>query len=166
MGYNKVGPEQVPQMKSLREGGWSYKKIANEMGISISCVSRWVGQGRDRAAKKRIYYMGHREEIRAIHAGYRNKRKLRVLEHYGGGKVACIKCGEARIACLSIDHINGGGSKHKESIRTDARAKGISGSAFYGWLIAQNFPGGYQTLCMNCQFIKRMENHEVRKWIL
>jgi len=48
--------------------------------------------------------------------------KTEVLTHYGKGYLACVICGESRLACLSIDHINGGGR--------------------------------YQTLCMNCQFLK------------
>ena len=32
--------------------------------------------------------------------------KRGILTHYGGGKCACVKCGESDIDCLSIDHIN------------------------------------------------------------
>jgi len=31
------------------------------------------------------------------------------------------------------------------------------GSRFYYWLRRQGYPEGYQTLCMNCQWIKRSE---------
>ena len=34
----------------------------------------------------------------------------------------------------------------------------------YNWLIKNNFPSGFQTLCMNCQFIKREENRECYRW--
>ena len=40
---------------------------------------------------------------------WRLKVKREVLTHYGNDKLACVKCGEENIACLSIDHINGGG---------------------------------------------------------
>ena len=76
-----------------------------------------------------------------------------ILTHYGGGKLACVVCGEGRLACLSIDHINGGGTKHRKQMG--------GGSAFYCWLKKQNYPKGYQTLCMNCQFVKRFERREV-----
>ncbi len=80
--------------------------------------------------------------------------KRDVLIHYGGGKLACIICGEGRIACLSIDHIEGGGTNHRRQLR-------VWGDTFYRWLKEQGNPGGYQTLCMNCQFVKRFENREV-----
>lgn len=81
---------------------------------------------------------------------YTDQLRLEVLTYYGGGTLACVECGENRLPCLSIDHINGGGHKHRRSL-------GISGWMFYRWLRKQNYPLGYQTLCMNCQFIKEAE---------
>jgi len=75
-------------------------------------------------------------------------RKIEVLTHYGNGKCACIKCGFWDARALSIDHINGGGSKHIKSL----------GKPFYDWLVENNYPDGYQTLCMNCQWIKKAES--------
>ena len=83
----------------------------------------------------------------------RNERvRLKVLEYYGNGRLACVICGESRLACLSIDHINSNGSTHRQQIG--------SGTPLYYWLIRNNYPNGYQTLCMNCQFIKRAFNRE------
>jgi hypothetical protein len=83
--------------------------------------------------------------------------KKEVLTYYGGGKLACVVCGEARLPCLSIDHIDGGGTKHRKEL-------GISGSiGFYLYLRRQGYPEGYLTLCMNCQFIKKSQNREERK---
>lgn len=84
----------------------------------------------------------------------RLKLKEEVLTHYGGGKCACIKCGQADLACLSIDHIEGGGTREKNE-------KGIG--SYYLWLKKNNYPEGYQTLCMNCQFVKRMQNNELKR---
>jgi serine/threonine protein phosphatase PrpC len=92
--------------------------------------------------------------------------KREVLTHYGNGKCVCVKCGFSDIRSLSIDHINGNGNKHRaEVVRTTAKEKGTvnggGGIRFYRWLIKNNLPEGYQTLCMNCQFIKRDENCEL-----
>lgn len=78
--------------------------------------------------------------------------KEKVLTHYGNNKLECVQCKENRIDCLTIDHINGKGNEHRKEIK-------IRG-AIYGWLIRNNYPDGYQTLCMNCQFVKRARNHE------
>ncbi len=80
----------------------------------------------------------------------RNRRKVEVLTHYGKGKLACVKCGFDDIRALSIDHINKDEGKR---IRTSC--------GFYRWLEKNNYPEGYQTLCMNCQFIKRQEDLEL-----
>ncbi len=71
------------------------------------------------------------------------KLKKAVIEAYGG-KCAC--CGESHSEFLSIDHINGGGAKHRKSL-------GIlgGGTNFYKWLKKEGFPQGeYQLLCHNC----------------
>ena len=81
-------------------------------------------------------------------------KKLAVLIHYGNDRCACVRCGESRPACLSIDHVNGGGTSHRREFKLRSSDK------FYRWLIVNNYPEGYQTLCMNCQFVKRFERNE------
>ncbi len=73
--------------------------------------------------------------------------KQSILTHYGNDECACVRCGFSDIRALSIDHIDGGGHEHRKSLRR-------GGLSFYKWLLENNYPEGYQTLCMNCQFIK------------
>ncbi len=73
--------------------------------------------------------------------------KVEVLTYYGKNKCACVICGESRLACISIDHIDGGGVSHRKELNA-------YGYKFYRKLKRDNFPKGYQTLCMNCQFLK------------
>ncbi|MCK9370314.1 helix-turn-helix domain-containing protein [Candidatus Dojkabacteria bacterium] len=77
----------------------------------------------------------------------RNKRiKYRkVLIEELGGK--CNRCGFSDLRALQIDHINGGGSKEI--------------TKYYKKMIKEA-PGKYQILCANCNWIKRVENNEVR----
>jgi len=101
------------------------------------------------------------EEGKEIHRRqqkrYHDRVKNLVLTHYGKGKLKCVKCGFSDARALSIDHINGGGTQHKADL-------GIrTGYGFYGWLAASGYPEGYQTLCMNCQFVKRYENNELAR---
>ena len=74
-----------------------------------------------------------------------------VLTFYGGGKLACIKCGEADIDCLSLDHVNND-AHHRTSNHH------VGGHALYRSLINRSYPKGYQTLCMNCNFKKSLEH--------
>jgi predicted restriction endonuclease len=69
------------------------------------------------------------------------KLKHLVFEHYG---TKCACCGESNPLFLSIDHINGSGRKQMKELNF---GRGIK---FYRWLIKNNFPSGYRTLCLNC----------------
>ena len=73
----------------------------------------------------------------------KNNRKLRfdVISHYGG---KCQCCGEIADEFLCIDHINGGGNKHRKELKS----KG--GVSFYRYLRKNNYPDGYRVLCHNC----------------
>ena len=76
--------------------------------------------------------------------------KIKVLTHYSYGLLACVQCDEKRIDCLSVDHINNNGHEHRKTTG--------NGQRFYRWLIKNNLPLGYQTLCMNCQWIKKAQS--------
>jgi len=94
----------------------------------------------------------HKEQQREYERKYEEKLKIVVLGHYGFGEPKCVICKEARLPCLSIDHINGCGRKHREQLHN------AGGKAFYRWLKQNSFPAGYQTLCMNCQFVKKFNS--------
>ncbi len=72
---------------------------------------------------------------------YPNKKiKLEMISAYGG---RCSLCGETHWEFLTIDHINGGGSRHRKTVG--------SGGAFYRWLKRRGWPKGeYRLLCANC----------------
>ncbi len=59
-------------------------------------------------------------------------------------------CGETTLLFLSIDHINEDGAEHRRALISQGH-----GPAFiYYWLRDNDFPAGFQVLCMNCQFGK------------
>lgn len=70
-----------------------------------------------------------------------------VFSHYGW---TCACCGSAERP--SIDHVNGDGKEHRAAI--------ASGSInLYRWLVRNNFPSGFQTLCMPCNSSKGRSSH-------
>jgi hypothetical protein len=89
------------------------------------------------------YAIKQREEIR--------KQKIVVLIHYSGDPPKCACCGEPHIEFLSVDHIKGDGAEQRRQIGGTQK---FSGLLFYEWLINNNFPEGYQVLCMNCNTAK------------
>lgn len=64
---------------------------------------------------------------------------------YGGMK--CVCCGETIPYFLSLDHIHGGGTKHRKLL-------GGSGDAVMRDLEKKGFPPGYQVLCHSCNLGK------------
>ena len=81
---------------------------------------------------------------------YRRRAKLTVLSAYSNGAMKCACCGASYIEFLTIDHIDGGGAKHRRSLGNGNISNG--GSALYAWLIKEGFPPGYRVLCQNCNF--------------
>jgi hypothetical protein len=111
---------------------------------------------------KKRYYQTHNNPIIRARMAQASKRfygRLRneILSHYSENskELKCRRCGFSDIRALTIDHINGGGGIHRQQLKNTHR-----GIHFYVWLKKNGFPLGFQTLCMNCQFIKRVENNE------
>ena len=153
----------VDKCIELRVKGLTYEVIATRLHISKQRVHQLLtgykspSNHKSKKAYKARYRKTDAGKKKQCDYTRRNNRKIKtiVLSHYSNADIPkCVNCGFRDIRALSIDHINGGGSKHKFSLG------GISGVTFYKWLIANDYPIGYQTLCMNCQFIKRFENNE------
>ena len=73
------------------------------------------------------------------------KRKLAVLEAYGG---MCVCCGETTPEFLSIDHVNGDGKEHRKALGVHG-----AGGSIYNDLKRRGYPReGFRLLCMNCNF--------------
>lgn len=83
-------------------------------------------------------------EWKAKKAKRRRALRVEVIEHYGG-KCAC--CGESEIAFLTMDHIGGNGTQHRESV----------GGDIYPWLKREGYPSGFEPLCWNCNAAKHFE---------
>ena len=104
------------------------------------------------AARIKKWRKLHPEKVRAAKERTRATRreiKTRVLTHYGNGTLGCVKCGFGDIRALSIDHID-----------KDEGVRFRTSTELYRYLEKNSFPKGYQTLCMNCQWIKRVVNKE------
>jgi hypothetical protein len=97
------------------------------------------------------FFNQHKHSCDGLTAACRNCRNIKsqqrakqfrniVIDHYGG---ACACCGEDRHEFLAIDHINGGGRKHRDEI-------GWGSSKLERWIIKNNFPDNFRILCNNC----------------
>jgi hypothetical protein len=74
------------------------------------------------------------------------RRRHKVIMALGG---RCMRCGFDDPRALQVDHVSGGGSKEHALIGTG----GVASRVLRG-------DPGYQLLCANCNWIKRVENRE------
>lgn len=115
-------------------------------------AKEWYADNRERAVTtaKKLYEKNRQdpEWMATVSAKQKLKNKeLRsiVMSHYGE---QCACCAEKEKAFLTLDHIDGGGRKHRKLV------SGTSPVAYWNWFIKNGFPAGFQALCMNCNFAK------------
>lgn len=84
---------------------------------------------------------------------YAAAKKAKVFDHYGR---VCRRCGETDGRCLTIDHTDQLGAKHRAP-----NGDRYTGRALYAWLIRNGYPAGFRTLCGNCQMRAYAERERV-----
>lgn len=131
------------QATALRERKRSYaanyrKKFPEKVRFAIRRAMR----------KRRNYY---RLKLRENNRKYSKSVKHSVFDHYSHGTFACACCGESNLDFLTLDHVNGGGTKERIAIFGRPNS---AGTRFFKWLINSGFPSGYQILCANCNMSK------------
>lgn len=91
-----------------------------------------------RKTRKNSYFL-QKENIKKSNM----KARLECLNHYSNGIPKCVCCEEKEIMFLALDHIDGGGNKHRKGKGNITR-----------WIIKNNFPPIFQILCHNCNLAK------------
>jgi len=132
--YRVSNPEKD---KATRQ---KYREEHREEARARTHKWRMENPEKERESNRRRYWENRDEYNQRSKEQHRKYRGL-VLEYYGS---ICACCGEAQKEFLSIDHINGGGYKHRKEVGA------LGGSGFYRWLINNNYPEGYRVLCHNC----------------
>mgnify|MGYP001599706083 FL=1 len=99
--------------------------------------------------RSRNYYRAHPETAKAWWRKRQAWEKESAFAAYSNGPICCACCGETNLVFLSIDHIDGGGNKHRREIHTNG------GTKLYQWLRQKFYPPGYRVLCMNCNHATR-----------
>ena len=96
------------------------------------------------AVKMREWRARRPDHALAYQRSWKAALRSEVLSHYGG---ACACCGESEPKFLGLDHIDGGGTKHRNEL-------GLRGDAVYGWAKREGYPPIFQVLCHNCNMAK------------
>lgn len=80
-------------------------------------------------------------------ADRRRSDRMEALRAYGGDRPSCACCGESCLIFLALDHINGGGHRHR---------KETGGGGFYIWLRRNGYPAVFRILCHNCNMGRQL----------
>lgn len=97
---------------------------------------------------QRAHVAKHRADLREYQKEWQWQNAKEIYGIYGNGVVACVCCNESNQEFLSIDHISGGGNKHRREIGDGDASRG--GNRMRAWLKRNGYPPGFRTLCMNC----------------
>ena len=129
-----------------------YQKNRSKM---VAKHTLWRLRNREKLlALQRAWYIKNKERLQPIRKQYNiwrrehgytkeyfRKVRLEVLSHYGGIPPKCACCEEKHLEFLVIDHVGGGGNKHRKQLRR---------SSLWTWFKANKYPQGYRVLCHNC----------------
>jgi len=94
--------------------------------------------------KQLQWHKNHPEQAKLRRALSIDTNRIIALQIYSDGKMCCDLCGESDIDVLCIDHIYGGGNKHRKKCNLHG------GESIYLWLRKNCFPTGFRVLCRNC----------------
>lgn len=92
-------------------------------------------------------YEKHRPKKNIKSTDRRKEQKMITIPHYSKGTMKCELHKQfwgnefTDFDLLTIDHVNGGGTKHRKEIK---------GGNIHHWLIKNGLPEGYRVLCWNC----------------
>ena len=126
-------------------------RLKNRARVNAN-LREWKKKNPEKVRKsQRKYWAANKEKLIAKRARFRTQhpdydkkytRRIReeALHAYGD---TCFCCGEWHYEFLAIDHIEGGGTKHRRELN-------ISGQKFYFWLRRNNYPKGYRVACHCC----------------
>ena len=146
---------------------WIGKKMSKESQIKrlksrgqkpINTKEEWKKM-RSKSSKKE--YNKHKNDYKRRQDYFVKRAKLlksQVFMHYCNGVIQCACCGELIEEFLTIDHISGRKNYN--------HSKSSTGYILYSWIIQNDFPDGFQILCMNCNWAKGMYEqcpHQTKK---
>lgn len=102
--------------------------------IRLEYSQKWYANNREKVIKQKV----------SGNLKYRRLARLDCIAHYSNGKNCCDCCGEKNIEFLAIDHIDGGGGKHRKILKEYIPL----------YLKKKGFPKGFRILCHNCNMSK------------
>jgi hypothetical protein len=118
---------------------------------SKESYAKWYEKNKTEIRKQKTLIMRrlrkeNPEKYRGHSRAAKKRLKDKVFSVYG---MVCIACGFSDVRALTLDHKKNNGAEERKEIGE----RGV-----YLRSLQKEFHSEYQTLCMNCQFIKRVES--------
>lgn len=136
--YNKKNKCSKNNYKRLKENKTKYQEYKKQRRKYY-----YLNKEKMREKGKR-FYEKNKEKILKTAKKKRQELKLKVFTHYG---LKCACCSEEIYEFLTMEHKNNDGNEHRKEI-------GKGSKQLYKWLIKNNFPKEFETLCFNCNISK------------
>lgn len=152
--YRETHPDEVREAEHgyrethrelYREASRRYRQAHPEQ-IRADDRERRKANPETRRAAARRYAQANPQKRRQAGRRERAALRTRVFDHYGW---ACACCGSA--GQPTIDHIYGGGRDHRMALFGYLPAT----RNLWRWLVQNDFPAGFQTLCGRCNSSKK-----------
>ena len=148
------------QVKNVEEFNRFSQRIDGRHYLCKICYRQYHKQARiTQFSSMPLEELKARHKNNSIQVKRRNAQiKVAVLSHYSKGYLQCANPYNRHTApitdidILTLDHINGGGSRNQAIRYINKR--------LYARIRKENYPEGYQVLCCNCQSQKRIRNKE------
>ncbi|MCJ7760996.1 hypothetical protein MUP59_07660, partial [Candidatus Bathyarchaeota archaeon] len=150
--YRLLSEEQKEVIrKKVRDYHHAHRDCLNAQARQkrIEDPKRFKKYERGRGIKRKLWKDQNKEKLKALGKLYRDTIKHEAIKHYSP-ELCCIRCGISDMDVLTIDHIKGKGHQHRKML-------GGGGLRFYYWLRKNNYPEGYQVLCLNCNWKKHLQ---------
>jgi hypothetical protein len=148
--------------KKVLESREKYR-VGHKKRINERSRERWVEHRGEECRRCRVYSkkwrLANLDRARKRESECGQRTKFEVLLHYsplGSTVPKCGRCGVSDLRVLTLDHVDGSGGMERK------QHPNRIGKALYGHLRAVGYPTNFQTLCFNCNWIKRFENHEAK----
>lgn len=114
--------------------------------------ARWYANNLDKIRKYKREKMKelrskNPEHYRAYQKGINQRMRENLFDIYGR---VCVKCGYSDIRVLTLDHVLNNGAEER---------KVLGERGVYRRALKVEHRTEYRTLCMNCQFISRIESN-------
>jgi hypothetical protein len=129
----KTNPKQRRKIEQGQYLSRDCSSCRDKMAVRVTIIRH---ENHKDPAVKAKYLEGRRN--------YSRQFRLKLIEAYGGH---CICCGETEPKFLELDHVDGGGGKHRKQI-------GAGAEPLYRWCVKNGFPNTLQLICANCHNAK------------